>query len=459
MSKFVNYGEILENMEKEIVHSNHTIWRMKNNPFLTVNLVPGLSMAVEIGFKLEYGKVGRLKNGLAHLIEHLVSNKINEKVTKYDGIVNSRVSMDKLILGCSIPFIKSDYIDNSDIPLISDIIDILVKSIQESADIDYIKDNLENEINIIKNELMINEMNEDRRYDIRLWNYLTKERLCINNDNGGTFEGMGSLNDPQLVYDALIYVLNSDIKCTIKTPNEVYKDNYASWYNDLNEIRDNKEVVNENIFETEFKIYNDEDFYMHKNNDTGICQLDIRTTSESIKPLLLLNIPKVVDKKSYIDTYLLNGLMNVVLINDSESMVWKELRESGKTYGLFSEIHVWNSTRHNLGEVYQSMFGIELDNDQLYKDLFKLIEDGVYMKYVKSGFERGKRVFLKSLLYFSIYGSQLDGGLKIFNITIKELVDRLNEIKPCELVKFVEDVFNFDRSLLVVPVLRELDSE
>lgn len=24
MSKFVNYGEILENMEKEIVHSNHT---------------------------------------------------------------------------------------------------------------------------------------------------------------------------------------------------------------------------------------------------------------------------------------------------------------------------------------------------------------------------------------------------------------------------------------------------
>ena len=105
------------------------------------------------------------------------------------------------------------------------------------------------------------------------------------------------------------------------------------------------------------------------------------------------------------------------------------------------------------------MFRIELDNDQLYKDLFKLIEDGVYMKYVKSGFERGKRVFLKSLLYFSIYGSQLDGGLKIFNITIKELVDRLNEIKPCELVKFVEDVFNFDRSLLVIPVLRELDSE
>lgn len=459
MSKFVNYSEILENMEKEVIHSNHTIWRMKNDPFLSVDLVPGLSMSVEIGFKLEYGKVGRLKNGLAHLIEHLISNKINEKITKYDGMVTSRVFMDKLILGCSIPFIKSDYLDNSDIPLISDIIDILVRSIKESTNIGYLESNVENEISIIKNELMINEMNEDRRYDIKLWNYLTKERLCINNDNGGTFESMDSLNDPQLVNDALIYILNSDVRCTVKSPNEIDRATYAMWYNSLSDIEVDKNTINDGIFETEFKIYKDEDFYMHKNNDTGICQLDVKTSSESIKPLLLLNIPKIVDKKSYIDTYLLNGLMNTILINDSESMVWKELRENGKTYGLFSNIHVWNSTRHNLDEVYQAMFGIELDNDHLYKDLFELIKDGVYMKYIKNEFERGRRVFLKSLLYFSIYNNQLDGGLKKFNITIKELVDRLNDIKPCELVKFVEDVFDFDRSMLVTPVLRSSEPE
>lgn len=459
MSNLAENSKMMKTIEKEVIHTNHTIIRMKDDPFLTVDIIPGLSIAVEVGFKLEYGKVGRLKNGLAHLIEHLVSNKLNEKITKYDGMVNSRVFMSRIIIGCSIPFIDSDYIMNYDMPTITDIVEILTKSIKEATDINYIKENLDNEINVIKNELMISEMDEDRRYGVKLWNYLTKDRLCINTDNGGTFAGMDSLNDPQIVYDALCYILNSEMRCTVKSPYIVDNFSYTTWYNSLKSITNIETSINDNIFETAFKIYEDDDFYMHKNNESGICQLDVKTSSESIKPLLLLNMPKTIDKKSYVNTYLLNGLMNAILINDSESMVWKELREKGKTYGLFSDYHVENSTRHNLGEVYQAIFGIELDNDQLYKDLFKLIEDGIYMKYINNGFKRGKRIFLKSMLYFSVYNNQLDGGLKKFNLTIKELVERLHEIKPCELVQFAEEVFNFDKSMLVLPVLRESDSE
>lgn len=460
MNERMDYNEICRNLIKDDISSNHTRMFLKNNNILSIDIIDGLNNTqVEVGFSLYYGTLMRLKSGLAHLIEHLISNKINDKVKDLDGSVTSRTHLDTMIIGFNIPYIKSKYIKedkNGEYEsIIADMLDVISDSIREACDIDYIKSNISNEINIIKSELSLNESNQYDTYRSNYMGYLTKDLFMLDIAVGGRVNRIDELNDPEMVYDAMRYLISSNPRFSIRVPFDVNSLRFFSYYNyficrEYNEFF-NFVPNNTAIFETNFFKPNYDN--IHESNEGDLKVIEIGSDDpKGLQNILYVKIPDVKSKEDWIDQITKVNLLNTIILADTCSMVWKELRDSGQTYGLYNELNILNMTVTEDVDVALSMGMIDLFSPEIYKKLFELIRNKVHLKYIDSEFEKAKRINLKSIIGYSKLFSTLDFSMSDYGVTFEDMVNRINSITKDEFIKYVESTLIESNCILIKPI-------
>lgn len=445
---------------KNEISSNHTLIHLEDDNLFKVNVISGINnVYVEVGFSLNYGKVKRLRSGLPHLLEHLISNKINEKVKEYDGFVTSRTMLDTMVLGCKLPYIKSKYLEKIEVcPEIPSIINLLITSIKEATDIDYIKENLENEINIIKNELSLSENDPVLLYKTDYFGYLTKDSFAIDLSIGGRFERMDELNNPEMVLDAMRFLLSSSPRFRVRVPYNVNLVNCSNYYNfciydEFEEFFDYTPKYTEIFEDNFFSPMND--IKELKEGDLNVIEISSKEPS-SLQSVLELNKEEYINGTSiadyYIDQMVKYYLLNFIILSGTSSMVWKELRESGQTYGLYNEMDIMGLSESENGKKdFYVVSQVELCNPQIYTVLFDLIKDGVHLKYIDSEFEKAKQVCSKNLISNSGSITSLSYSLLDYGVKFKDIFKRIKEITKEEFARFVEFTLDESKCTLIRP--------
>lgn len=459
MNRKMDYDEICRSMSIEEVTSNHRTIKLRNTDLLTVNIRNGANeMFIELGLGLKFGTFMRLKSGLAHLIEHLISNKINERIKDIDGRVISRTHLDTMVLGFSVSYLKSQYIEDDECIEVVDLFNIIIDSIKEACNLDYIKENLENEINIIKSELKMTENDPTELFRCDYIGYLSKDKFMIDAAVGGRPDRMDELNDPEMVKDAMEFLLSSNPRFNLGVPDSVEINtlrlftyyNYAicDGYREYLNVEPrplNTNILEENFFKPDYNKIKE-----RKEGDLKIIEIE-SSDPDNIPRYLMLKPGEISTKEDWIKNVVLTNLLNTIILSDTSSMVWKEFREKGETYGIYNELHMDRMIGEFSNEVLVTSL-IELWDREMYKKIFELIKNKVHLKYIDKEFDKAKKTNITMYLTYSAVFSSLDYSMNDFGVSFQDLVIATREFRKEEFTKYVEYILDESNCMLIVPV-------
>lgn len=459
MNRKMDYNEICRSLIKDKITSNHSVMKLSNNNLLQVNIRNGSNeMYLELGLSLNYGTFMRLKSGLAHLIEHLISNKINEKIKDIDGRVISRTHLDTMILGLSVPYLNSKYIENDNIAIV-DLFTIMTDSIKEACNIDYIKENLENEINIIKSELKMSENDPAELFRNEFVGYLSKDSFIIDSNVGGRSDKMDKLNNPEMVKDAMEFLLSSNPRFNLGIPEADMMNSlrFFSYYNycicdEYGYFLNLVTVANTDIFEEDFFKPNYNRIKEIKEGNLNVVEIE-SSDPDNLPKYLVLNPGEIKTKEDWIRITILNNLLNNIILCDSSSMIWKELREKGETYGIYSDLSIYDKTPFE--NEYDKTFyfnSIELWDREMHEKIFGLIKNKVHLEYIDREFENAKKSVIKMFLTYSSAFNTLDYSKIDYGVSFDELINTTRTFSKHEFISFVEYILDESNCVLIVPV-------
>lgn len=430
---------------------------------------------VQVKFRLKLmDETNIIKYGLPHFIEHIVANDLTEYIRENNMHHASGTSVFNLNLGVVKSSIKSKFIkegESEDLN-IGEVLDRIWKSLDK-----YSHEEATDRIEIEKGIILSEETDDKNVNDMynRYVDYLCtrrEDRYGLNINILGNREHIKSFTTKDIM-DGLRYILaTSDVRLKVTFPHEIDNESEINKYDDIlnaceffmkrltylrKEFKESYSNLPEHI---RLDLTNEENNMQGKYEivkDRGLSKYYIETEADDVRPILNGNMEDyegyyAASTKDRADFLFKYYITNRLLFMGNNSIAFEKLREQGKSYAIRSHflsfqynvlVKYVSGLLHNWWIYYHE---VECENEEQIDKLFEIFERKEHHEFIRNNIDKVKLPVLINII------TNIDDFIDVLpKFDIGSLRDSIMDIKPYEIIEFVDNIFNREYCKVFIP--------